>query len=102
MSKVKIKDEKSLEEAKEKSRGTVDFRKTKDGAIAARSKWPIKRKSLKIQNRKCLCDNSTCAKCLSINCQDKNCKVHTKEGKEIWRRRWEEANKKSFPHPKNY
>ena len=44
MAKVKIKDEKSLEEAKQKTRGTVDFRKTKYGVIAAKSKWSTKRK----------------------------------------------------------
>ncbi len=51
---------------------------------------------------KCKCVNVQCAKCLSINCQDKSCPVHTKEHKETWRRRWEEANKKPFPYPKNY
>jgi len=25
----------------------------------------------KLQVKKCLCDDSTCAKCLSINCEDK-------------------------------
>ncbi len=44
MAKVKIKDEKSLEEAKEKLRGAVDFRKTKYGVIAAKSKWSKKKK----------------------------------------------------------
>ena len=52
-------------------------------------------------NKKCLCDNTTCAKCLGLNCKDKNCPIHTKEKKEDWRRRWEEANKKPFPHQKN-
>lgn len=52
--------------------------------------------------KSCLCDDSDCAKCLSMNCQDKNCLVHTKERKEAWRCRWEEANKRQFPHPKNY
>lgn len=52
-------------------------------------------------NKKCLCDNPTCAKCLGLNCKDKNCPIHTKEKKEDWRRRWEEANKKPFPHQKN-
>ena len=54
------------------------------------------------QNKKCLCDTPTCAKCLGVNCQDKNCSVHTKERKEAWRRSWEMTHKKSFPHPKNY
>lgn len=40
MTKVKIKDEKSLKETKEKLRGMVDFRKTKCGVIAAKVKWP--------------------------------------------------------------
>jgi len=38
MVKVKVKDEKSLKEAKEKLRGTIDFRKTKWGVVAAKSK----------------------------------------------------------------
>ena len=42
MAKVRVKDEKSLEEAKEKLRGTVDFRKTKCGIVAAKSKRPKK------------------------------------------------------------
>lgn len=49
-----------------------------------------------------LCDNPVCAKCLSSNCQDRRCSIHTNEHKETWRRRWENANKKPFPHPKNY
>ncbi len=52
--------------------------------------------------QKCLCDNQTCAKCLGINCQDKNCKIHTKERKEAWRDKWEKINKRLFSHPKNY
>jgi hypothetical protein len=51
---------------------------------------------------KCKCIDPNCAKCLGINCQDKNCPVHTKKRKEDWRRRWEVVHKKSFPHPKNY
>lgn len=47
MAKVKIKDEKSLKEAKGELRGTVDFRKTKCGVIAAKSKWPKKKKTKK-------------------------------------------------------
>ena len=31
--------------------------------------------------KKCLCDNPTCAKCLLINCEDDNCKIHTKRRK---------------------
>ena len=54
------------------------------------------------KSNKCVCDDPTCAKCLSINCQNKDCPVHTKERKEAWRHRWEEANKKPFPHPENY
>ncbi len=45
MAKVKIKDEKSLKEAKEKLRGIVDFRKTKYGVVAAKARWQKKRKS---------------------------------------------------------
>ena len=50
----------------------------------------------------CKCDDAFCAKCLSINCQDKNCSMHTKENKMAWRKRWELANHKIFPSPENY
>ena len=43
MAKVKVKNEKSLEEAKEKLRGTIDFRKTKCGVVAAKAKQSKKR-----------------------------------------------------------
>jgi hypothetical protein len=43
MAKVKIKDEKSLEVFKERLRGTVNFRRTKCGVVAA--KWPKKKKA---------------------------------------------------------
>lgn len=47
MAKVKVKDEKSLEEAKEKLGGTVDFRETtKWGVVAAKAKW-LKKKKLR-------------------------------------------------------
>ncbi len=51
---------------------------------------------------KCLCAVPDCGKCLSINCKDKACLVHSKEAKKSWRLRWEVSNKKTFPHPKNY
>lgn len=54
------------------------------------------------KNRKCLCKVALCAKCLSTNCQDKNCPVHTKELKKAWRENWERENNKKFPYPKNY
>lgn len=44
MAKVKVENEKSLKEAREKLRGMVDFRQTKYGIIAAKSKWPKKKK----------------------------------------------------------
>lgn len=50
----------------------------------------------------CECDEPQCAKCLSVNCQEKICPTHTKEAKIAWRKRWEQANKKDFPHPENY
>jgi len=53
-------------------------------------------------NSACKCSDPDCAKCLGINCRDKNCLTHTNELKEAWRRRWEQANKKIFPYPKNY
>ena len=62
----------------------------------------IKLSRSKLEMKKCICDSSTCAKCLGANCEDKNCIIHTKERKEAWKNRWEEANKKSFPQPKNY
>jgi hypothetical protein len=49
MAKVKIKDEKSLEASKEQLRGTINFRITKCGVVAAKSKWPRKKKMKKIQ-----------------------------------------------------
>jgi len=52
--------------------------------------------------KKCLCDDPTCAKCLSLNCEDKECRVHTKEKKQAWQQNWEKDNKKRFPHSKNY
>lgn len=27
--------------------------------------------------KKCLCDEPLCAKCLGVNCEDDNCKVHS-------------------------
>ena len=47
--------------------------------------------------RKCLCDNPTCAKCLSVNCVSDSCLGHTKDMKKAWRARWEAANGKPFP-----
>ena len=47
MAKVKIKNEKSLKETKEKLRGIVDFRKTKSGVVMAKAKWLKKRKKEK-------------------------------------------------------
>ncbi len=52
--------------------------------------------------RKCQCEEPNCGKCLSINCQDHDCLVHTREAKARWRRNWEMASRKEFPHPKNY
>ena len=50
--------------------------------------------------KKCRCTGSTCAKCLSINCEDKNWATHTNELKKTWRERdrrddsleWSERN----------
>lgn len=36
---------------------------------------------------KCRCDTAHCAKCLSVNCKDDNCPVHTQELKVDWHRR---------------
>ena len=44
MVKVKIKDKKSLEKAREKLRGIVDFRKTEWGVIATKAKGPKEKK----------------------------------------------------------
>ena len=52
--------------------------------------------------KKCLCDDKRCAKCLSVNCVDKECPIHTKEAKKLWRENWETANNKPFPVPDNY
>ena len=63
---------------------------------------PQKRKRKEELGIKCKCDEPTCAKCLGMNCQDKNCPTHTTENKKAWRKGWEEANKRPFPHPENY
>ncbi len=34
----------------------------------------------------CKCDESQCAKCLSVNCKDENCPTHTREAKMAWRK----------------
>lgn len=55
---------------------------------AITSKWsknPLKEQlvyladklQLIMEQKRCLCDNVTCAKCLGVNCQDNNCKTHT-------------------------
>lgn len=36
--------------------------------------------------RKCLCDESQCAKCLMVNCEDDNCLVHTLRVKNKYRK----------------
>lgn len=36
--------------------------------------------------KKCLCDDPTCAKCLGVNCTDENCTIHTKARKETYQR----------------
>lgn len=41
-----------------------------------------------INGKECTCNNPDCAKCLLINCQDDDCKVHTKEKKEAFRKRY--------------
>ncbi|XOB40796.1 MAG: hypothetical protein ACKKMW_01895 [Candidatus Nealsonbacteria bacterium] len=45
MAKVKVKDEKSSKEAKEKLQGTVDFRKTKRGVIVAKQNGQLRGKN---------------------------------------------------------
>ncbi len=57
---------------------------------------------MKKETKKCLCDEPQCAKCLSVNCEDKDCLIHTKEAKIKWQKNWEVDNKKPFPGPKNY
>jgi MraZ protein len=42
----------------------------------------------KKSQRKCLCDNPNCAKCLLKNCQDPNCNIHTKKAKKKTRKRF--------------
>ena len=37
------------------------------------------------QNSRCVCNDSDCAKCLLVNCNDDNCIVHTKIKKEQFR-----------------
>lgn len=38
--------------------------------------------------RECLCERPTCAKCLSINCEQENCLIHTKQAKKNFRYNW--------------
>lgn len=45
------------------------------------------------KNQKCLCDNPLCAKCLGVNCEDKDCKIHTHEAKVQWQKKWEAGSK---------
>ena len=47
-----------------------------------------------MDNKKCLCDNPACAECLSTNCQDDNCKIHTKDLKIAWHKCWKASNGK--------
>lgn len=42
----------------------------------------------KLKTRECLCKNPACNKCLLINCNDDDCKVHTKEKKKEARQRY--------------
>lgn len=65
-------------------------------------KWEVMHDRTKNKQRECLCSDKDCAKCLSINCQGKDCLIHTREEKVAWRKRWEQANKKQFPHAENY
>lgn len=41
------------------------------------------------KNIMCLCAEPLCGKCLSVNCEDENCKTHTQENKDRWKRRHE-------------
>jgi hypothetical protein len=43
--------------------------------IEGKGKLSYKNSNGKI--KKCLCDNPDCAKCLVVNCEDPNCKVHS-------------------------
>lgn len=40
--------------------------------------------------KKCLCDNSSCAKCLLVNCTNESCSVHTKKYKEEFQKRYKD------------
>lgn len=44
---------------------------------------------------KCLCTDPQCAKCLGVNCQDKDCVIHTLEAKIAFRMKWEHSNRKA-------
>lgn len=37
--------------------------------------------------RKCICEEPLCGKCLSINCEDPECTIHTKSMKELYKKR---------------
>ncbi len=38
--------------------------------------------------KKCLCDNPDCAKCLLVNCENVNCKIHPKQKKNAFKRKY--------------
>lgn len=40
----------------------------------------------KERTRECLCNEPSCAKCLGVNCEDSECKIHTQEAKNLWRK----------------
>jgi hypothetical protein len=57
---------------------------------------------MRTENIKCLCNEPLCAKCLSTNCKDKNCQIHSRETKMKWQKNWEMRNKRPWSEPKNY
>jgi hypothetical protein len=42
----------------------------------------------------CQCDDPQCGKCLSSNCRDESCTVHTQRNKDK-RKEWERLNRKN-------
>ena len=81
-----------------KNRWDIIFSQNPISAAKKIMKSVVQDDKTKSSKRVCLCKEPLCAKCLGINCEDKNCKIHTINNKKMWHKRWEIANKRKFPH----
>ena len=48
---------------------------------------------MKKVEKRCICEDKQCAKCLLINCQDDDCKTHPKEFKERFKENYKNRKK---------